>query len=80
MTRNKNTQSRRSTSRIAPESDNAPYQLLCLVEDEWTLFKITPPPNIDILDLKTLIHKERKNGALRGVDAADLVLLNVSTA
>jgi hypothetical protein len=71
-----------TTSRIAsglnPESEDAPCQLWCLVEGDSTPFKITSPTNIDIDDLKKLIHEERKQGVLQGVDAVDLVLLKVS--
>jgi hypothetical protein len=70
-------------SRNNPEasmSDGAPRQLWYLVEGDSAPFKITAPPNIDIVDLKILIQEREsgKRGALRDFDAKDLVLWKVS--
>ena len=56
---------------------NHPPALTCLIEGESLLFRVYPNTDIQILDLKSLIKKERINGVLGSVDATDLILWKV---
>ena len=58
-------------------ADDAPRALQCLIEGESLLFKVTATGSLDMMDLKRLIKEERKNGMLKNVDAADLMLWKV---
>jgi Crinkler effector protein N-terminal domain len=79
------TQPRATTSSIASArnpaaaiADDTIHTLWCLVEGDSTPFKITAPPNIDIVDLKKLIREEGINVSEHAILAKDLVLLKVS--
>lgn len=48
-----------------------------LIKGDSTVFKVNELFGSDIIDLKKLVHQERENGALRDVDAKDLVLWEV---
>jgi hypothetical protein len=50
-----------------------------LIKGDSNPFEIAVPDNASISRLQKLVWEERKNGALRGVDAADLMILKVST-
>lgn len=58
-------------------SDDEARTLWCLIEGESTPFKVMAHLNTDINDLKKVVREERKNGALRNVDASDLILWKV---
>jgi hypothetical protein len=58
-------------------SDIAHRTLWCLIESNPSPFEVTAPANASVDHLKRLVQKERKNGALRNVDASDLVLWKV---
>ena len=51
--------------------------LTCLIEGESSVFRVRPKGNIDMIDLKDLIHQKGKNGAFSDVDAKDLTLWKV---
>jgi hypothetical protein len=59
--------------------NDATRALWCLIDGEFTAFKVMAPPNIDINDLKQLVSQEKDKGILRDVNAADLALWKVST-
>ena len=52
--------------------------LFCLIQGDTNIFEVTVSTGKSISFLKEVIQKKRKNGALRDVDAADLVLWKVS--
>jgi Crinkler effector protein N-terminal domain len=52
--------------------------LFCLIERDAKLFQVTVSTGESIAFLKKVIWEEGKNGPLRDVDAADLVLWKVS--
>ena len=52
--------------------------LWCFIKGDPNAFEVTAPINASIARLKKLVWEQRKNGVLRGIDAADLVLLKVS--
>ena len=52
--------------------------LFCIIQGDTNLFEVTVSTGKSISFLKEVIQKKRKNGALRDVDAADLVLWKVS--
>jgi hypothetical protein len=58
-------------------ADNAVRALLCIIEGDSSLFRVTPTGNMDIIELKNLFHKEKDKGILRDVNAADLVVWKV---
>ena len=60
-------------------SDDAARTLWCLIESESAPFQVTAPVYASIYDLKVLVHEKCKNGALRNVDASDLILWKVCT-
>ena len=61
-------------------ADDARLTLYCLVEGGDGLpFKVKATVNDDVGDLKNGIQHERRNGALRDVDATDLTLWKVGT-
>ena len=62
-----------SPSSTAMASDAAPYTLWCLIKGESTPFDVIAPVHASINRLN-LIHEERKNVALRNVDASGLIL------
>jgi hypothetical protein len=49
------------------------------IKGDSRAFEMTVPDNISISRLKDMVWEKRKNGVLRGVDAADLMVLKVST-
>lgn len=51
--------------------------LSCLIQGDTNIFEVTVSTGKSISFLKEVIQKKRKNGALRDVDAADLVLWKV---
>src|SRR5258705_43192 len=53
--------------------------LWCLIQDDSNPFEVTAPVDASIGRLKELIWEKRKNGVLRGSDAADLALWKVRT-
>jgi hypothetical protein len=57
--------------------DDAPPALLCLIEGESSLFRVTPTTDIDIIALKDLIKEKLKNSMLSDVDAITLTLWKV---
>jgi hypothetical protein len=58
-------------------SEDATHTLWCLIEGESTVFSVMAPLNTNINDLKELIRGKGVYGALRGVDAKDLILFKV---
>ena len=60
--------------------DDTVLRLWCLVKDDPKPFKVIIRTNNDVDDLKELIHEKRKDGILRGIDAADLKLWKVSSS
>ena len=58
-------------------ADDAPRTLLCLIIGESVLFTVKPTGSLDIIDLKSLIKEDRKEGVLGSVDAKDLILWKV---
>ena len=48
--------------------------LTCLIEGESSPFIVKPKGDINIMELKNLIHEEGKKGVLGSVDAKDLLL------
>ena len=52
--------------------------LFCLIEGDTNPFEVTVSTGKSISFLKEVIQEKRKNGPLRDVDAADLVLWKVS--
>ena len=57
---------------------NDPYVLWCLIKGSSNPFDVTAPVATSFSRLKDLVWEKRKNGVLRGTDAADLVLWKVS--
>jgi hypothetical protein len=51
--------------------------LTCLIEGDSSPFIVKPTVDMSIMELRKLIQDERKNGVLRNVDAADLMLWKV---
>jgi hypothetical protein len=51
----------------------------CLTRVDNKVFRVEASIDNDLMDLKTLVQKERKYGALRDVDPANLMLWLVST-
>ena len=51
--------------------------LFCLIQGETNPFRVTVSTGQGIFFLKEVIQEERKNRALRDVDAVDLVLWKV---
>jgi len=52
--------------------------LFCLIQGDSNPFEVTVSTGKSISFLKEVIQEKRKNGPLRDVDAADLVLWKVS--
>jgi hypothetical protein len=63
----------------AAMADDTIRTLWCLVEGESMVFEVTVSANASINRLKTLVQEKKDKGSLRDVNAADLVLLKVST-
>ena len=53
--------------------------LWCFIKGDPNAFEVTAPVDASIARLKKLVWEQRKNGVLREIDAADLVLLKVSS-
>jgi hypothetical protein len=53
--------------------------LWCFIKGDPNAFEVTVPVDVSIGRLKKLVWEQRKNGALRENDAADLALLKVSS-
>ena len=51
--------------------------LTCLIEGESSVFRVRPKGNIDMIDLKDLIHQKGINVTERAVLAKDLTLWKV---
>jgi len=49
------------------------------IKGDSRAFEMTVPDNISISRLKDMVWEKHKNGVLRRVDAADLMVLKVST-
>jgi Crinkler effector protein N-terminal domain len=61
-------------------ADDALRTLYCLLESgDGVPFKVKASVDDDIGDLQKMVQHERRNGALRDVDATDLTLWKVST-
>jgi Crinkler effector protein N-terminal domain len=56
------------------------FELSCLVEGDRSVFFVTISRKRRVADLKEVIHGKRQRGLLSKVDAADLVLLKVSSS
>jgi hypothetical protein len=52
--------------------------LWCLIKSSSNPFEVTAPVETSFSRFKDLVWEKRKNGALRGTDATDLVLWKVS--
>jgi len=63
---------------MAGTEKNTNLILYCLIDVNTTPFRVSCPPNTDVYDMKTLIHEAGKHGALRNIDAKDLVIWKVS--
>ena len=57
--------------------DDAAHTFWCLIQGDSAPFQVTAPVNASIDHLKELVHVKRKKGALRNVDASDLILWKV---
>ena len=66
-----------STSSFGEAGGLTSRRLRCLVEGDSAPFTLTVPLNVEVGDLKEIVHEKGQNGALSGVDAKDLVLLKV---
>ena len=68
-----------SVSAVATMPDDQVRVLIGLVEGHSAVFQVKVPSNKSVLYLMKLVWEEKKKGALRDVDASDLILLKVST-
>ena len=51
--------------------------LICLLEDDHVVFQVKVPTDNNVLDLKKLVQKERKDSVFRNIDPYVLLLWKV---
>jgi len=54
------------------------FRISCLIQGDSEVFKVKASVDNDVMDLKALVQKQRKYGALRKVDPAELRFWKVS--